>query len=538
MMRVALYVRVSTQRQAQTQTIEQQVIRLRAAVQERGWTLEEEHLYRDEGYSGATLNRPGLDALRDQAALAAFEVVLLTAPDRLARKYVHQMLVIEELEQHGCRVEFIERPMSADPSDQLLLQIRGAVAEYERALITERTRRGRIAKVRAGQLLPWSRTPFGYQTDPEHPRDPAGLRIDPPAAAMVAQLFAWYLEEGGTIRQVASRLTQAGIATPTGQARWTGGSVRGILQNPSYTGTAYGNRTRTVPSQRRQSALQPVGRGQSQRLRPKEEWIPLAVPAIVTQEVFDQVQEKIAQNPRLATRHNTRNSYLLRALVSCGSCGWNAPARFAHHGYPYYVCRGRSDDRCSAPYIPAHDLDEVVWHDLVVVLTDPQQLALALERAHGGQWLPQDVRARQESMRRALAHLQRQQQRLLEAYLAGVVELPEFERTRDEVRRREESIREQQRQLEAQARAQLDLQAMATSMETFCGQVRAGLEQARFDQRRGLVELLIDRVIVTGKQVEIRYVVPTSPKGPHQPFCHLRKDYRKSGPLRARCHLP
>lgn len=270
-MRVALYARVSTLHQAQTQTIEQQVARLQAAVRERGWTVEEEHLYRDDGYSGASLNRPGLDALRDQAALAAFDVVLLTAPDRLARKYVHQMLVIEELQQQGCRVEFLDRPMSEDPHDQLLLQIRGAVAEYERALITERTRRGRLAKVRAGQLLPWSKPPFGYRSDPEHPRDPASLRVDPYEAMVIEQIFAHYLEEGGTIRHVATGLTAAGIVTPTGQARWNGATVRGILQNPAYTGTAYGNRTKAIPARRRQSALRPVGSGQSHRMRPADE---------------------------------------------------------------------------------------------------------------------------------------------------------------------------------------------------------------------------------------------------------------------------
>jgi len=166
-----------------------------------------------------------------------------------------------------------------------------------------------------------------------------------------------------------------------------------------------------------------------------------------------------------------------------------------------------------------------------MVLTDPEHIATALKRAHGGEWLPQDVQARHGSLRRALAHLQRQQQRLLDAYLAEVVELSEFERKRHALRRREESVREQQRQLDAIARQHLDLQAIATSTEVFCRQVRAGLKEASFAQRRTLVELLIDRVIVTGDEVAIRYVVPTSPDGPHQPFCHLRKDYRESPAL-------
>jgi len=128
-MRVAIYVRVSTQRQAQTQTIEQQLERLQAYIISKGWTLETENIYRDDGYSGAKLNRPGLDRLRDRAALAEFDLVLITAPDRLARNYVHQMLVIEEWGRRGVSVEFLDRPMSDDPHDQLLLQIRGAVAE-------------------------------------------------------------------------------------------------------------------------------------------------------------------------------------------------------------------------------------------------------------------------------------------------------------------------------------------------------------------------------------------------------------------------
>src|SRR5215475_4308397 len=138
-MEVALYVRVSTSRQQQQQTIDQQVSRLRDYVATHSeWHVANEHIYRDDGYSGATLNRPGLDRLRDRAAMAAFDCILITAPDRLARNYVHQMLLVDELTQRGCRVEFVERPMSDDPHDQLLLQIRSAVAEYERTLIAER----------------------------------------------------------------------------------------------------------------------------------------------------------------------------------------------------------------------------------------------------------------------------------------------------------------------------------------------------------------------------------------------------------------
>lgn len=184
-MRIAVYVRVSTQRQAQTQTIEQQLEGLRIYCQQQDWPWQEEHIFRDDGFSGSKLARPGLDRLRDQIAQVRFDRVLLTAPDRLARNFVHQMLLIEEFEKYGCRVEFLERPMSDDPHDQLLLQIRGAVAEYERSLISERMRRGRQIKYQAGTLLPWARAPYGYQVDPQRARDPAGVRVEASQAAVV-----------------------------------------------------------------------------------------------------------------------------------------------------------------------------------------------------------------------------------------------------------------------------------------------------------------------------------------------------------------
>ena len=149
----AIYVRVSTDRQALAQTIDQQIERLRLHLKSEGQELKAEHIFRDDGYSGATLNRPGLDRLRDQLREGGIERVLIASPDRLARNYVHQMVLLEEFERSGCQVDFLDQPMSQDPQNHLLLQIRGAVAEYERTLIAERMRRGRQVKLRAGRVI-------------------------------------------------------------------------------------------------------------------------------------------------------------------------------------------------------------------------------------------------------------------------------------------------------------------------------------------------------------------------------------------------
>ena len=393
-MRIAVYVRVSTRQQTDSQTIEQQLDRLRAHIQVQGWLLSDENIFRDDGYSGAALNRPGLDRLRDQAAAAAFDRVLITAPDRLARKYVHQVLLIEELERHGCQVEFLDRPMSQDPHDQLLLQIRGAVAEYERTLITERMRRGRLCKYRAGVLLPWTRPPYGYRVNPERPRDPTGVRLDPAEAAIVAEIFAEYLQDGVGLISVAKYLYKQHLLSPTGKARWGLATLRGILTNPTYTGQVYAGRMHYHPAKMRRSATHPIGQPHdSATLVPREEWILVAsVPAVVTQEQFDLVQTKLAHNQSFASRHNKTHQYLLRALVSCGICQLACYARTVPEGhYGYYVCTGkdkpvqnRREEKCPSRFIPAQQLDELVWKDLCDLLTHPEMIIHALERAQGG----------------------------------------------------------------------------------------------------------------------------------------------------------
>jgi site-specific DNA recombinase len=538
-MRVAVYVRVSTSRQVKLQTIEQQLERVRKHVWEKGWELPDENIFRDDGYSGTILGRPGLDALRDRARVRDLEVVVVLSPDRLARNYVHQMVLIEEFEKGGCRVEFVERPMSSEPNDQLLLQIRGAVAEYERTLLSERMRRGRLAKYKAGLLLPWTHTPYGYQVDPDRPRDPAGVRSDGAKAAVVAEIFAMYLEQGASLFGVSRHLEARGIPAPRGGKVWSVATLRGILTNPVYAGKVYAGRTRYRPAKIRRSATHPIGHPHDSAVPlPPEEWIPVAsVEAVVSQEQFDLAKEKLSKNKTFARRNNKAHDYLLRALVSCGRCKLCCIARTQtgtnkKYKQRYYVCSGKQkraqsglQEKCPSRHAPADQLDELVWKDLCEVLTHPESITDALQRAHGGHWLPQELKARQENLREGRAALGRQLERLTEAYLGEVIPLAEYERRRRDLEQRDEALSGQERQLQAQAQQRTELAGVVGSVEDFCERVRGGLADATFEQKRSLVELLIDRVIVTDEEVEIRYVIPTSPESEQVRFCHLRSDY-------------
>ena len=536
-MRVAIYGRVSTSHQVDHQTIEQQLERLSAHVRAHaaeGWALDPAHVFRDDGYSGAVLARPGLDRLRDAVKGREVDRVLVAAPDRLARNYVHQMVLLEEWAQAGCAAEFLDRPMSDDPHDHLLLQIRGAVAEYERTLIAERMRRGRLAKLRAGLLLPWTYAPYGYRPSPDRPRDPRGVTTDPAEAAVVAELFAMYREPGTSLMQLALHLDARGVPTPSGTPRWSSPTIRGILRNPTYTGQVYAQRTQYRAPIHRRSATHPIGRPHGTAVpQPADTWLLVGqVPAVVSQAHFDEVQAKLATNRSFARRNNTAHRYLLRALVSCGCCGLACTARAINGRNFYYLCNGKGHSTfshratcCPARHTPADQLDELVWNDLCALLAEPGPLASAIARAHGGAWLPQELLARRETLRRARAHLAQQLERLTDAYLRAVLPLDEYERRRRDLEQRMRALASQGQLLRNDTERQQQLAGVAASLETFRARVQRGLAAATFEQRRQLVLLLIDRVIVTDAEVEIRYVLPTSPESEHVRFCHLRKDY-------------
>jgi site-specific DNA recombinase len=537
-MSLAIYVRVSTQRQAQSQTIEQQLQRLVSYIEEQGWSLPLENIYKDDGYSGSKLSRPGLDQLRDKVQRGEVERLLMTAPDRLARKYVHQVFLLEELEGSGCKVEFLDRPMSEDPHDQLLLQIRGAVAEYERTLITERMRRGRLIKLQAGALLPWSKAPFGYRVDSQHPRDPASIQIEESEAAVVAEIFAWYLEDGVTLREVGLRLQAHGCLTPSGQRRWAISTIKGILSNPVYTGVVYGGRMRVCEARRRRSPLQvrKGGEQKSHRILPREQWIEIArIPAIVGEQEYEAVQAKLQRNQEVASRNNKAHPYLLRALVSCGRCQLACIGRTCSTGHTYYRCQGKRDqlysareERCQSRLIPVKQLDELVWTDLCEVIRHPELVARALERAHAGNWLPQQLQSRLATLRRGQANLEHQVERLTEAYLSGVIRLEEYQRRRGEIEQKIGLLLSQEQQVMAQVERQVEIAELAGTTEEFCRRVENGLAKVTFEQRRELVELLIDRVVVTDEEVEIRYVIPTTASSEQVRFCHLCSDYQSA----------
>ncbi|HET6521172.1 MAG TPA: recombinase family protein, partial [Geminicoccaceae bacterium] len=519
-MRAAIYARVSTERQGRQQTIDSQLAALRAWASAQGHVLAEGHVFRDEGYSGSRLDRPGLDGLRDAVRDAAVDVVAVLSPDRLARKYAYQVLLLEEFRRADCAVVFLHHPISDDPNDQLLLQIQGAIAEYERAVLAERFRRGKLQKARDGHILS-AKAPYGYRYEPRRDAVPARLVVDDAEADMVRQLYAWVLEEGLTVRGCMKRLNAGPWVTRSGRRQWSSSVVYHILSDPVYTGTAYSNRFEyIVPKKPRRCRSPRSGERTCRRPRPPEQWIAIPVPALIDQRIWDGVQARLARNAAMAFRRNKKHDYLLRCLLRCGTCGLGIhgcyfPGHGGRRGRRYYRCAGTDplttgrETKCPRARIEADALEQAVWDHVVGLLSDPPQLLAQFERFLAGSAaadIREELPGRQ--LRARLDRLDRADRRLLEAYQAEVIslaELAERRRALAEQRRIAEQHYEQHHRLR-ERRVQAE-EALA-SLTAFCGRIRSRLHTAGTTERQTILQLVVERIIVHDDTLEIQHVIP------------------------------
>ena len=517
-MRAALYARVSTERQERQQTIDSQLTALRSWVAAQGHSLAETHVFRDEGYSGARLDRPGLDGLRDAVRDAAVDVVAVLSPDRLARKYAYQVLLLEEFRRAGREVVFLQHPISEDPNDQLLLQIQGAIAEYERAVLAERFRRGKLQKARDGHVLS-ARPPYGYRYVPRQDGRPAHLVIDEAEAPMVRQLYTWLIEEHLTLRQILKRLNAGPWVPRSGRRPWSPSVAHHILSDPVYAGTAYANRYEYVAPKKPRVRSPCAGERSCRRPKPKEQWIAIPAPALIDAERWDQAQAQLARNARLSFRHNIKHRYLLRCLLTCSTCG------LAMHGHGhglagkpgrrYYQCAGKDpimaarSAPCPRARIPAEELERVVWDHVAALLADPAQLVAQFEHfvAEAGSGSAQE-QAHEHQFQARLERIARADRRLLDAYQAEIISLSELSERRSLLAEQrcalEQQHEERQRLRQQQARAQ---EALA-SLTAFCVRVRSRLQDATFADQQAILQLVIERIIVGEGSLEIRHVIP------------------------------
>ncbi|TMQ33071.1 MAG: recombinase family protein [Planctomycetota bacterium] len=527
-LRPAIYARVSSKQQAEANTIASQREALQTRVQADGLSLEAELCFIDEGFSGGTLLRPALERLRDQAAAGSFDRLYVHSPDRLARHYPYQVLLVEELQRHGVEMVFLNHDIGRTPEDNLLLQVQGMMAEYERAKILERSRRGKRHAAQAGAVNVLGGAPYGYRYIGKYEGGgKARYEVDEAQAEVVLQIFRWVVLERCSIGEVCRRLRERGIPSPRGKNYWDRTTVWGILQNPAYMGQARFGKTRVGPlrprlrSQRGKSA-QPR-RSSSIYDTAAEDQIAIPVPAIVDPEMFAAVAEQLQENRRRRRESRRGSRYLLQGLLVCGHCGYayygKSLSRSSRKGrrrdYAYYRCVGSDAYRfggqriCGNKQCRTDLLDRAVWEDVCALLADPERVRHEFEqRLHG--------RRRQagrptEQLTGLIARVRRGMTRLIDAYQDGYVEREEFEP-------RIRTAKERLAKLEAEAKAtaereteQQNLQAAVDQLQLFAERIRDGLHDADWNTRREIMRALIKQVDVEKDAIRVVYKVCPRP---------------------------
>ncbi len=512
---VALYARVSSQQQVEAKTIDSQLAAIRTRMTADGYEQATVLEFVDDGYSGSTVVRPALERLRDVAATGGIDRLYVQCPDRFARNYAYQVLLLEELTQRGVAVIFLNRPLGQTPEDQLLLQVQGVIAEYERAKFLERSRRGKRHAAQAGRVGMLCHAPYGYRyVTKQEGAGEARFDIVFDEARIVQQVFTWVGQDRYTINEVCRRLHQAGVRTQTGKAHWDHKTIGDMLKNPAYKGEAAFGKTRWTPVGPRLRA--PRGRPTQSRRgyagtnAPKEEWITIPVPALVDPTVFDAVQEQLEENRRRARIPAKGSRYLLQGLLVCVHCGYAYCGRTNDARNAYYRCAG-------AMNIPRHGFERVcwnkelrldqtdaaVWQEACRLLEEPERLA----QEYRQRLLPPQRQTESEGVRAQVGKLRRGVARLIDSYTDGLIDKQEFEPRVSRIRERIGHLEEQLQRLNEELEVEEDLRLLVGRLETFAAKVTGELRQAEFQTRREIIRALVKRVEVDTQQIRIVFRV-------------------------------
>ncbi|MDI6872503.1 MAG: recombinase family protein [Bacillota bacterium] len=504
-----VYARVSTEDQARegySLAAQREACRARALA--LGYRPEEVLELSDDGVSGDLMERPGLSRVRDLIRQGGVGHVICLDPDRLARRLTYQLILTEELERAGVQLDFVNFEWRNTPEGRLFYSLRGAIAEYEKEKIRERSMRGKRQKAKQG-LLTHNIQTYGYVYDPAT----SMFQVDKSAARVVRQMYRWCADEEAGSNEIARRLNALAIPAPKG-GTWLRSTVHRILRNPTYTGEIILQRYDSAG--KKQNRFRPPEEKVRLRVRPEEEWIRVPVPAIVDQTLWDRAQ-RVQDVARRRYPGTAKHFYLLSGLCVCGLCGSYMYGAFISRTrrekqwqWRYYVCNrhaqgARANPRCGLPYTPAAKIEEEVWRRVCRWVQDPEELHREL-RAMREEPEPDASAGQRELLEEQLAEVDRQRARLLHLYQKALAPAGELETRLGELAGREKALREALAAHRARP-LQRSLPRLPSLRRVLAG-VRARVDQMTPQERRELVRALVDRVVVRPDAISIHAQIP------------------------------
>jgi site-specific DNA recombinase len=515
----AIYTRVSSDRQKENHTIASQMAALVEYAQTHGYLVPPEWRFQDEGYSGATLLRPGLEALRDLAAAGQIEAALIFSPDRLSRKYAYQVLLAEELTRCGVEIVFLKAPSGATPEDQLLVQFQGMIAEYERAQIAERSRRGKRHRAQQGSINVLSGAPYGYRYVKKSDTTAAYYEVIDSEAAVVRQVYEAYTRQCQSINTITRMLNDQHVPTRSGVAQWERTTVWAMLRNPAYEGRACFGKTEICARKRITRPLRQrngiSNRNSCSYERPRQDWIEIPVPALVSEETFALAQEQLQQNKRHSLRRTITPS-LLQGMLVCERCGYalyrTATQTSARRLY-YYRCLGSDAYRhlkgavCDNPPVRQDHLDEVVWRELLRLLEDPSLIQKELDRRLEAAKNTDPLKRREEQLQRDRTRMTKTMDRLLTAYQEGLVSLEQLRSRMPELRKTDQAIHAELQSLETASADQTKYVRLVETLSNFNARLRERATTLEVTERQKVLRLLVKEILVGRDTITIRHSI-------------------------------
>lgn len=508
--RCAVYARVSSDQQEKDGTIASQLEGIARYASEHGLTYQTTDIFSDDGYPGTVLHRPHLDKLLDKVHEGCYDRVLILSPDRLARNYGHQIMLIEELQNKGCQPVFIHRPIGQGPDDELLLQMQGIIAQYEHSKIQERTRRGKLHRMRRGELVSGRRV-FGYRYIRGENGVPAHYEVADDEAQIVRDMYRSYVHDNVSLSELAIRLVDQKIASVRG-GRWTGAHIGYMLRNHIYTGTGYANKIESVePKQQAAKRQYRKHLKSSHRTRPQSEWMAFSAPPIVTEEEFELAQQRLAQNTALSARR-TKRPYLLRGLMTCEVCHFHvycdtqSSNYICAHSRPAYA-KAQGHCQCvNKRRIPVAKLDDLVWSEVKAMLEKPE----LLKKHHPS--LRDKIHPRAAGSLAAIetkiATISKQITRINDLYVQGMVDKEAHAKSFQEFKQRKTELEQQRLKIQGQHMENQEIVELMDSFSGFAKTIRSRLSEADFDTRRTIVEQLVKKVLIGEKFITIEFIAP------------------------------
>jgi site-specific DNA recombinase len=510
MKRAAIYMRVSTAHQEEEQTIGNQKMEILERVEkDTDVTLITDYEYKDEGWSGAIIERPDLDRMRSDAREGKFDVLYVYDRGRLSRKFVHQEIILEELRECGIECMSLHDINGQTTEEVLMGSVMGIFHEYERVKITERMRIGKVRKVRENKKLLGYQPKYGYDYFPRIKTGPDArdgyFEINEQQAKIVKQIFEW-IAAGVSKHEVKRKLFKMGIPPPKGKRdQWSGGTLDRMVRDSTYIGDHYYNKSESVPTKNPRNPEQKyrkITKG-SRKRRPKEEWFHVAVPAIINPELFQKVQVQLEKNKRINTRNNSVNNYLVAGLVEC-TCGKARTGDPVSNGSSYYRCTDRLSKyplprECFEHSINAPVFDALIWRNIKELLLNPN---LVVEQAKRRQ-ATSPLQSQLETLQNTLKKQEDEQYRYDKAYGQGVMSERRYKDVMYELNEKRETVISEISALEDE----MTNQKPVTVEQYFDGTVKR-VENLSFTEKKEIIRKVITKIIATKQEVKIWGRIP------------------------------